>query len=155
MRDTTCAKNRLLSLYLYSTAKIRTLFRTRDTIFPSILPVSAKVAIFRNIVLLSMYYHSKNEHEIHTSGISARDDLGIPLHCNVCCLFNISKKIYLNELKSFKLAILCQTFYLKIRNCVSFGGTQQPSRSEFFEETAKRKRKLSKNCFGLDAVHLH
>ena len=29
--------------------------RTRDTIFPSILPVSAKVAIFRNIVLLSMF----------------------------------------------------------------------------------------------------
>ena len=84
MRDTTRAKNRLLSLYLYFAAKIRTLLRTRDTIFPSILPVSAKVAIFRNTVPLSMYSHSKNEHEIHTSGISARDDLGIRLHRNGC-----------------------------------------------------------------------
>ena len=55
MRDTTRAKNRVLSLYLYFAAKIRTLLRTRDTIIPSILPVSAKVAIFRNIVQLSMY----------------------------------------------------------------------------------------------------
>ena len=82
MPDTTRAKNRLLSLYLYSAAKIRTLLRTRDSIFPSILPVSAKVAIFRNTVPLSMYEHSNNEHEIRTSGVSARDDLGIPLHCN-------------------------------------------------------------------------
>ena len=84
MRVTTRAKNRLISLYLYFAAKIRTLLRTRDTIFRSILPVSAKVAIFRNIVPLSMYKHSKNEHEIHASGISARDELGIPLHLNVC-----------------------------------------------------------------------
>ena len=55
MRDTTRAKNRLLSLYLYFAAKIRTLLQTRDTIFPSIFPVSAKVAILRNIVPLSMY----------------------------------------------------------------------------------------------------
>ena len=55
MRDTTRAKNRLLSLYLYFAAKIRTLLQTRDTIFLSILPVSAKVSIFRNIVPLSMY----------------------------------------------------------------------------------------------------
>ena len=55
MRDTTRAKNRLLSLYLHSAAKIRTLLRTRETIFPSTLPVSAKVAIFRNIVSLSLY----------------------------------------------------------------------------------------------------
>ena len=52
MRDTTRAKNRLLSLYLYFAAKIRTLLRTRDTIFHSVLPVSAKVGIFRNIVPL-------------------------------------------------------------------------------------------------------
>ena len=82
MRDTIRAKNMFLSLYLYFAAKIRTLLRTRDTIFPSILPVSAKVDIFCNIVPLSMYLHSKNEHEIHASGISARDDLGIPLHRN-------------------------------------------------------------------------
>ena len=65
MRDTTRAKNMLLSLYLYFAAKIRALLRTRDTIFPSILPVSAKVAIFRNIVPLSMYQHCKNEHETY------------------------------------------------------------------------------------------
>ena len=44
MRDTTRAKNRLLSLYLNFAAKNRTLLRTWDTIFPSTLPVSAKVA---------------------------------------------------------------------------------------------------------------
>ena len=48
-------KNRLLSSYLYFAAKIRTLLRTRDTILISILQVSAKVAVFRNIVPLSMY----------------------------------------------------------------------------------------------------
>ena len=55
MRDKTRAKNRLLSLYLYFAAKIRTVLRTRDTIFPSIWSVSAEVAILRNIVPLSMY----------------------------------------------------------------------------------------------------
>ena len=50
--------------------------------FPSILPVSVKVAILRNIIPFSMYYHSKNEHEIHASDISARDDLGIALRRN-------------------------------------------------------------------------
>ena len=29
-----------------------------------------------------MYLHSKNEHEIHESGITARDDWGIPLRRN-------------------------------------------------------------------------
>ena len=83
MCDTTRAKNSLVSLYLYFVTKIRTLLQTLDTIFPFILPVSAKVAIFRNIAPLSMYQHSKNEHEIHASGISARDDLVILLHLNV------------------------------------------------------------------------
>ena len=56
--------------------------RTRVANFPSILPVSAKVAIFRNIIPFSMNYHSKKEHKIHASGISAREDLGIPLRRN-------------------------------------------------------------------------
>ena len=55
VRDTSRAKNRLKSLYLYFAARIRTLLQTWDSNFPSILPVSAKVAIFRNIVPLSMY----------------------------------------------------------------------------------------------------
>ena len=57
--------------------------RTQVANFPSILLVSAKVAIIRNIVPFSMYEHSKNEHEIHASGISDRDELGIPLRLNV------------------------------------------------------------------------
>ena len=39
------------SLYLYFAARIRTLLRTRVANFPSILPVSAKVAIFLVIPL--------------------------------------------------------------------------------------------------------
>ena len=62
--------------------------RTRVANFPSILPVSAKVGIFRNIVPFSMYKYSKNENEIHALGISARDDLGIPLRRNVAFLEN-------------------------------------------------------------------
>ena len=42
-------------LYLYFAARIRTLLRTRVANFPSSLPVSAKVAFFRNIVPFSMY----------------------------------------------------------------------------------------------------
>ena len=55
MRDTSPAKKRLKSLNLYFAARIRTLLRTRVFNFPSILLVSAKVAIFRSIVPLSMY----------------------------------------------------------------------------------------------------
>ena len=54
MSDTNHAKNRLPIMFLYFAAKFRTLLQTRATIFPSILPVSAKVAIFRNILPLSM-----------------------------------------------------------------------------------------------------
>ena len=99
MRDKTCVKSRLLSLYLYFAANIRTLLRTRDTIFPSILPVSAKVAIFRNIVPLSMYYHSKNEHEIHTSGTSARD---IPIWVYLCIVMT-SNLPFVHSFMQFQL----------------------------------------------------
>ena len=68
---------------MYFADKIRTLLRTRFDNFPSILSVSAKVAIFRNFVPFSMYYYKKNVYEIHASGMFAHDDLGIPLRCNV------------------------------------------------------------------------
>ena len=55
IRDTKSAKNRIHSLYFYFAAEILTLFRTRVAQFTSILPVFAKVAIFRNIVIFSMY----------------------------------------------------------------------------------------------------
>ena len=55
MRDTKRAKNRMHSMYFYFAAKIGTLLRTRVANYPSILPVSAKVAIFRNIVAFSLY----------------------------------------------------------------------------------------------------
>ena len=55
MLETESAKNRIISLYFYFEAKIRTLFRTRVANFSSVLPVSAKVAIFRNYVAFSMY----------------------------------------------------------------------------------------------------
>ena len=48
-------QKRIHSLYIYFAAKFRRLLRTRVANFTSILPVSAKVAIFRNIVAVSMY----------------------------------------------------------------------------------------------------
>ena len=82
LRDTKPAKIRIHSLYFYFAATIWTLLRTRFAQFPSVLPVFAKVAIFRSFVAFSMYYHRRNEHEIHRSGIFAREGLGIPLRRN-------------------------------------------------------------------------
>ena len=42
-------------VYLYFAARLRTLLRPRVANFPFILPVSANVAIFCNIVPFSMY----------------------------------------------------------------------------------------------------
>ena len=49
IRDTKSAKNRIHSLYFQFAAKIWTLLRTRVAQFPCILPVFAKVDMFRNI----------------------------------------------------------------------------------------------------------
>ena len=83
MRDTSRAKNRLEMLCLYFAARIRTLLQTRVANFRSNLAVSAIVALFRIIFPFSMYSDSKNENKIHASGLSARNDLGIPLRRNV------------------------------------------------------------------------
>ena len=92
IRATKCAKSRIHNLYFFSRRKIWTLLRTRVAQFPSILPVFAKGAIFRNIVAFSLYIHRKNKREIHRSSIFARDNLGIPLRrnedtCNESCVY--------------------------------------------------------------------
>ena len=88
--------------------------RTRIANFTSILPVSAKIAIFRNFVPFSMHKHSKNEHEIHASGISARDDLGIPLRCNELKVVEFSlSNILVEMIRIEKLDITKNVRHLK------------------------------------------